>query len=251
MKKLNTQQFIVKAIAKHKKVYDYSLVEYKLSRIKVKIICYIHGTFMQRPNDHLMGCGCPTCKFEKIAGQKRGNVQEFSNRAAIKHNTLYDYTRVIYKNANTKVDIICPIHGVFLQTPDKHLSGTGCPSCSILISKGEKYIATLLNKMNIQFEREKRFSDLPGHTKNSRLRYDFWLPNHKTLIEYDGEQHFRPIRIKGKLTEKQAIEKYKQTVVNDKKKNDYATENGYNLIRIKYDQSNILHIFNRHGLYGS
>ena len=41
----------------------------------------------------------------------------------------YDYSLVRYVNNHTKVKIICPIHGVFEQTPDSHLQGAGCPRC--------------------------------------------------------------------------------------------------------------------------
>lgn len=42
----------------------------------------------------------------------------------------YDYSKVKYVNTKTKVIIICPEHGEFLQTPEKHMLGQGCPKCS-------------------------------------------------------------------------------------------------------------------------
>jgi hypothetical protein len=33
--------------------YDYSLVEYNGSKVKVKIICKVHGIFEQSPNNHI------------------------------------------------------------------------------------------------------------------------------------------------------------------------------------------------------
>lgn len=58
---MNTEEFIQKAIEKHGNKYDYSKTNYILSRQKVIIICPIHGEFLQTPNDHLNGCGCPEC----------------------------------------------------------------------------------------------------------------------------------------------------------------------------------------------
>lgn len=46
------------------------------------------------------------------------------------HSLKYDYSEVVYINMNTKVDIICPKHGIFSQFPHKHLCGNGCPKCS-------------------------------------------------------------------------------------------------------------------------
>jgi Zn finger protein HypA/HybF involved in hydrogenase expression len=51
----------------------------------------------------------------------------------LKHKGLYDYSKVIYINNSVKVEIICPYHGSFQQTPASHMQGKGCPEC-----KGEK-----------------------------------------------------------------------------------------------------------------
>lgn len=236
MKRSNTTDFIQKAKQKHGDTYDYSLVEYQLARIKVKIVCPVHGAFEQRPNDHLRGDKCPRCKFDKIAAMKRSTVQDFAARATKIHNNRYDYSLVKYKNAITKVNIVCPEHGSFKQTPDKHLGGTGCPKCSYCVSRGEREVMSILDRFGIKYEREKRFPGLCGSTKNSRLRYDFWLPDHNLLIEYDGEQHFKPIRTRGRLSENQAATRYAATKINDKKKNAYAKKNGYKLLRIRYDE---------------
>lgn len=56
-------------------------------------------------------------------------VDDFILRAKKCHGDKYDYSQVIYKNANTKVTIICPEHGTFEQTPSHHYNGQGCPKC--------------------------------------------------------------------------------------------------------------------------
>ena len=58
---LTTQEFITKAISLHGNKYDYSLVDYRNNRRKVIVKCLIHGVFSQKPNDHLIGKGCPAC----------------------------------------------------------------------------------------------------------------------------------------------------------------------------------------------
>ena len=45
------------------------------------------------------------------------------------HNTKYDYSLVEYNSYNTKVNIICTVHGMFEQTPHKHMMGKGCRLC--------------------------------------------------------------------------------------------------------------------------
>lgn len=60
---------------------------------------------------------------------KSSNREEFIRKALIIHQNKYDYSKVNYLNARTKVSIICPNHGEFLQLPNDHLSNHGCKKC--------------------------------------------------------------------------------------------------------------------------
>jgi len=57
------------------------------------------------------------------------NTEKFIEKANIIHSNKYNYSLVNYKNANTKVKIICEEHNEFEQTPYKHLKKQGCPKC--------------------------------------------------------------------------------------------------------------------------
>ena len=124
-RKLTTKEFITRAKDVHGGKYDYSLVEYVNNRTKVRIICPEHGVFEQIPSNHLLGHGCLQC----INNQRRSTTGEFITRAREIHGDRYDYSLVKYVNAQTKVKIICPEHGVFEQTPSEHLRKQGCPYC--------------------------------------------------------------------------------------------------------------------------
>ena len=63
--KLNTEDFIKKAIKKHGNKYDYSNTIYINSRTKVNIICALHGEFKQEPSNHLFKNGCQLCSESK------------------------------------------------------------------------------------------------------------------------------------------------------------------------------------------
>ncbi len=65
-KHLNTDEWIQKAILKHKSKYDYSEVNYVNSKTPVIILCKIHGAFKQTPSEHLTGKGCPYCAHQKF-----------------------------------------------------------------------------------------------------------------------------------------------------------------------------------------
>jgi hypothetical protein len=221
--------FIEKANVKHNNFYDYSLVEYKNNKIKVKIVCPIHGVFEQRPNDHLNGRGCPMCKNV----QKHTNIK-FIEKVNKIHNNFYDYSLVEYINNRYKIKIICPIHGIFIQKPLLHLNGCGCPQC-YNPSKGEVKIAQLLKQYNISFIKQKTFENCIYRRK---LKFDFYLPEYNYCIEYDGEQHFKANEFFGGEKE------FKELQKKDKIKNDYCLNNNIKLIRIKYNE-NIEDILNK------
>ena len=130
-----TQEFIEIAKSVHNDKYDYSKTEYINSSTKVRVICPKHGEFWQMPNNHLRGQGCPICKNEKKSLISTSNTEEFVKKAKQVHGNKYDYSKVKYIDAKTKVCIICPIHGKFYQTPNSHLMGRGCFECGLLSCK--------------------------------------------------------------------------------------------------------------------
>ena len=99
-------------------------MEYKNASLKVKIICFKHGIFNQSPEKHVSGQGCPKC-----SGSLKKTTESFIKKAKSIHGDRFDYSLVEYVGAKTKVTIICPKHGPFEQTPDRHYNSKGCKSC--------------------------------------------------------------------------------------------------------------------------
>lgn len=130
MKKLNTEEFIKKATLIHGNVYIYKNVEYKRWNVNVEIICPIHGSFLQLPNNHLRGRKCPNCSKKLRIYNSKKTIKQFVEESNKVHNNYYNYSITKYSSFHEKVDIICPIHGIFKQTPAKHLNGKGCSKCN-------------------------------------------------------------------------------------------------------------------------
>lgn len=206
----------------HNNKYDYSLINYKNNKSVIKIICPIHGEFEQRAIDHMSGSGCSKCskKF-------RYNKETFILKSKEIHNNKYLYDFVNYKNNKTHVKLICPKHGEFMVRPDNHInSKNGCPVCSESI--GERDASLFLIKNNIKYKRYKTFENC----KNINvLSFDFYLPDYNTCIEYDGMQHFKPIKYFG------GIEYLKLQKIKDQIKNNYCLDNNIQLIRIRYNEN--------------
>ncbi len=96
-------------------------------------------------------------------------------------------------------------------------------SCGCIRSKGELKIKQLLNNLNIQFQTEYTFQDLP------QRRFDFYLPQLNICIEYDGKQHYDYVN-----TWHKTIENFNQSIERDKEKNQYCLIHNIPLIRISY-----------------
>lgn len=160
-KKKTTEEFVIQSKLIYGEKYDYSCVDYVNNNTKVKIGCLLHGFYEIRPNDHLSKrVGCNKCNNAGISKSKNiGNkiVERFNKN----HNFKYDYSLIEYNGFDNKVKIICPIHGIFEQTPHHHVEGRGCQKCGktqklttnefILKSKkinGEKYNYSLVEYKN-------------------------------------------------------------------------------------------------------
>lgn len=146
---MKKEEFVLKANTKHDYKYDYSKVEYVDYKTKVCIICPKHGEFWQKPSDHLQGKGCNQCN-----GGVRSNTKDFIEKAKKIHGDKYDYSKVEYEHNARKVSIICPIHGVFRQSPNNHLQGNGCPKCTI--SNIEESLMRELDILNVEYVYQKK-----------------------------------------------------------------------------------------------
>ena len=110
--------------------FDLSQVVYTNSNNKIKVICPEHGEFYPEANNFLHGHGCPQCGLITQGLKLRKDTKHFVETARKIHGDKYDYSKVNYTKNRNKVEIICPIHGSFMQKANDHLCGKGCPQCS-------------------------------------------------------------------------------------------------------------------------
>lgn len=128
--RLTYDDFIMKSNETHKGKYDYSEVELtKGFKEKVVIICPEHGEFTQEAGTHMSGKGCKKCANTELGRKNSCTLDEFLDRAAQVHGTLYNYSLSIVPNLDTKIEIICSKHGSFFQRGQCHLQGKGCAKC--------------------------------------------------------------------------------------------------------------------------
>ena len=225
----NTLSFIKDAIQVHGFEFDYSESVYIDMHTKVKIKhnkC--NHEFEAKPGNHIFKkSGCPKC-----ANCLKLTTEEFVKRSRVTHGNSYNYNKSEYKNNSTKVTIGCnKCNLMFTQSPDKHMSGTGCPYCCE--SKGEREIARFLTNNNIEFIKQ---YGPDGCVNIKQLYFDFYLPKLNILIEYDGEQHYKAIPHFG------GERKFNKLKNRDRIKSNWSVSNNKKLYRIRFDQDLLLEL---------
>lgn len=207
------------------------LTHYVNSDTKIKCRCRIDGyEWSTQPSHLLNGHGCPKCSGV-ILKSHEDFVQELS----------YIQPNIIvlgaYDGNKKKILCQCSVCGhQWKGSPNALLRGrSGCASCNE--SYGEAIISSYLKSNQIPYVLQKRFDDCKDKFS---LPFDFYLPDLNMCIEYDGEQHFRPVNFGG-CSKETAQNSFKKIQYHDNIKSQYCLDNNISLIRIDYTQFNKIH----------
>lgn len=205
------------------------LSEYNTTHTPIKFKHVDCGhVFEMTPRAFLRGQRCPNERYKKSA---KSNSMEFKEaKKRIKEATNNEYEIVDgYISASRKANIKHNVCGnVFRAEPSRIINiASGCPICNE--SHGEKIVAQFLDENNIKYIRQYRIKEC----RNQRpLPFDFAVFKNNNLIlliEYDGEQHFKP---------KFGKKEFNRIKINDEIKNKYCKNNNIDLLRIPYKRDN-------------
>ena len=162
--------------------YDFSHYNYINYNTREELTCHKHGVFYRSPYELLNGRECPICmKKERKIRTKITNFNKFLEKAREIHGNKYDYSKAKYVGCYTPIEIICPIHGIFLQKPTYHLSGNGCQKCAtdMIKSNAEMEITEFIKGFGYDVKTSVR-DIIPPY------ELDIYVPDKKIAIEYDG-----------------------------------------------------------------
>lgn len=213
--KKENEVFIKEASKIHNNKYKY-IGKYDNAHKYIDIECPEHGIFKQKPYSHLNGQGCMKCQYESY------DTESFIKKSNEMHNYFYKYDDVVYINGVEKVNITCPKHGNFKQTPNSHSQGQGCPRCSSLISK---YELKWLDSIGVG-EDYRQF-------KIGRYRVDGFDPKTNTIYEFYGDYwHGNPKKYKSDDINKNNKIKFGDLYTKTIKRENLLKDNGYNIISI-------------------
>ncbi len=185
--------------------------------------------------DHFINAGtrCPYCNGGIIS-----NLSEFKKTVYELEENNY-HVLGSYVNSQTKILMFHAECGnKYYVRPSDFKQGKRCPYCAS--SKGEKIINTFFNFKKINYKREYRIKDCK-HIRPLPFDFAVFQQNKiKTLIEYDGIQHFE-------LIEYYSKHKLETIQLRDQIKNNYCKTHNIPLLRIPYTQyDHIEDILNEH-----
>jgi Protein of unknown function (DUF2726). len=172
----------------------------------------------------IAGHSCPNCA---------NNIKKTTEQFITELNKVNKDLKVLdeYINDRTKIRIEHICGNIFGAAPSSLLRNIGCPHCNE--SKGEKFLSKFLKSNNIPFVSQ--FNLVKNPKTNYWLKSDFAILNKNgepiLILEYDGEQHFKPVKIFG------GEEKLKATQYRDSIKDEYCKENNIPFLRFNYKQS--------------
>ncbi len=176
---------------------------------------------------YTQSCGC----YAKDRSSETNLIDITGNRYG--HLTVISRAENISKEATWNCLCDCGNTIIVRGCNLRHDKVDCCEICSNKItSKGEQRIAEFLDSLDIQYERQKKFSSC----KNKReLPFDFYISKYNIAIEYDGKQHFEPVDW-GFHDEELMIANFDDLQKRDGIKNKYCEDNGIKLIRIPYTE---------------
>ena len=229
--KLSKTEIIERFKNLHKDNYSYTASEPNGINSTVKIHCAKHGYFEQKVSTHLQGKGCQDCGVEQRRLNQLLQQSEIYVRLKELNGNLFIYPPNLGLELRERMPIICREHGIFYQPLRIHLDGNGCSECSQ--SLGARRVSHWLTEHEIAYEVE---ALIPAGKKGLPLRADFYVAEHNMYIEYDGEQHYKPIAFFG-MDEQTSISVFNDQKERDRAKENWILDNGFELLRIRFDQN--------------
>ena len=167
-------------------------------------------------------CGC----LQKEKAGKNTPIKDLSNMLFGQLTVLYPTSQRLNGQVVWHCKCTC---GKEIDVRSYNLISGNTFSCGCLKqSHGEYLIEQLLQKNNIQYEKEKTFSSCIFNDTKQLARFDFYV-NNQYIIEFDGEQHFNYTQ-----TGWNTKEHFIKTKEHDNYKNQWCKENNIPIIRIPY-----------------
>lgn len=214
------QKSFVEAVDKTFGACRYKILsQFKTVADQVYVQCLVcNYKFWIRGYSLLSGHGCNKCARKAVANKERKDKEQFQKELDNKYPGQF---KVLgdYKDRFTPVELLhITCNHTITKQPRKLLHSPYCKYCNM--SSGEFMVNAYLIKLGVNYEY--------GYILPNKLHFDFWLPQYRVAIEYDGRQHYESNEFFDKR-ESLYVRQHR-----DQLKNQYCKEHNIKLLRIPY-----------------
>lgn len=190
-KKIDNNFFDIKL--QNKKSNIIRIGNYVSARTPIDFQCNNNHIWKATPDNILRGKNCPQCNWDALSKDRRRSDENIDIELSKRSIKRIDP----YINGNIPIQFQCLTKncGYIWKTKTSHIinSNSGCPNCSA--GKNQKIVYSTLKKLNILFEPQKSIIEL--NKTEMRIRVDFYISKYNVIIEYNGHQHYQPVRFNG------------------------------------------------------
>lgn len=161
--------------------------EYLGSHTKINVECKKCGyTWFPTPTNLLRGqTGCPCCLGQVAVKGVNSFYDTHYHLAVLLEDIEESYTNLKY--SKKVVNWVCPSCKTIIKRSFEKMTQNGhlcCPICNDGLSFPNKFMASCLKQLDIEFDTEKTFS------WSNQKRYDFYIEKYNCIIEVHGAQHY-------------------------------------------------------------
>lgn len=216
---------------------EYEIIDFYSARTPITIKClkcgevftlkYMSNLFNKARKNFCTSCAKTKKNFQSKDGLRQNKITFYDAQNRLQDNFGEEYE--ILKDSYTCWSKHCLIkHNncgkIFSMVPRRLIDFNGHCPCYTINSKGEQKIKKFLDDNNIQYIQQKRLENI------KRAPFDFYLPQYNLLIEFQGRQHFEPVKAFGGLKQ---FEIQKEI---DSRKKEIALQQGFDLFYISYKE---------------
>jgi hypothetical protein len=214
-------------------------IKYVNNHENIELICPKHGSFSTTFNNlQSNSCACIKCSYEHRMDDRRKKLEEFEEELELKNPTISLCDDSEYINNKTPITVCCKKHGKFNMPPQDLLNGHGCPICGEQFASHERMLLESIKNKYPGVEIIHRYKNKEVLGKKE---IDIYIPKYKIGIEYQGIEHFKPVKHFG------GEKKFNELIKRDKEKIDECKNAGIDLFHFSYSNKN-KHIHEKNNL---
>ena len=214
-------------------------IKYVNNHEEIELICRKHGNFSTTFNNLQNNtCACIKCSYEHRMDNRRKKLEDFKKELELKNPTISLCNNSEYVNNKTPITVCCKKHGEFTMPPQDLLNGHGCPICGEQFASHERMLLESIKNRYTGVEIIHRYKNKEILGKKE---IDIYIPEYRIGIEYQGIEHFKPVKHFG------GEKKFNELMKRDEDKITECRNAGINLFHFSYSSKNRL-IHEKNGL---